>query len=328
MQTLLCSLLFLCATLELRAEDGHQLWLHPHALVPVKVVAHAKKSAVLATAKRELQQGWQGSAGATMMLTLKTDRTIKYDGCRLSSQGVQAATEAGLLYGAFELLRRQQTGQPVADEVSNPSYEFRLLNHWDNPDGSVERGYAGHSIFWRKDSALVVTNRDKRLWQEYARANASIGINSSVLNNVNASPLILSAEYLGRVKAIADVLRPYGVKTYLSVKFSSPVLLGGLKTADPLDPAVSKRWRGKTKELYQQVPDFGSFLVKASSEGQPGPQDYGRTHADGANMLADILKPYYGLVMWRAFVYSPNDKDRAKQAYNSALAVYGVALAN
>jgi alpha-glucuronidase len=323
MKKLLFSILFLCATLGLRAEDGHQLWLRPHAAVPVTVVVPTKKSALLATAKQELQQGWQGRAGATVTLTLKKDKAIKYDGFRLSSQKIEATTEAGLLYGVYEVLRRQQTSQPVAEEVSNPSYEYRLLNHWDNPDGSVERGYAGQSIFWRKDSALVVTNRDKRLWQEYARANASIGINSSVLNNVNASPMILSAEYLGRVKAIADVLRPYGVKTYLSVKFSSPVLLGGLKTADPLDPAVIKWWRGKTKEIYQQIPDFGGFLVKASSEGQPGPQDYGRTHADGANMLADILKPYHGLVMWRAFVYSPNDKDRAKQAYNEFVPLDG-----
>lgn len=323
MQKLLLSGLLLSATLGLRAEDGHQLWLRPHQAAPVTVVAPATNSALLATAKHELQQGWQGPAGATVTLTLKKDKAIKYDGYRLSAQGVQAATERGLLYGAFELLRRQQTGQPVAAEVSNPSYEYRLLNHWDNPDGSVERGYAGHSIFWRKDSALVVTKRDQKLWQEYARANASIGINSSMLNNVNASPMILSAEYLGRVKAIADVLRPYGVKTYLSVKFSSPVLLGGLKIADPKDPAVVKWWQGKAKEIYQQIPDFGGFLVKASSEGQPGPQDYGRTHADGANMLADVLKPYGGLVMWRAFVYSPSDKDRAKQAYNEFVPLDG-----
>ena len=316
-------LLCLGAPLGLRAEDGHQLWLRPHAAVPVTVVAPAGSSAVLATARRELQQNWQGAAGATVTLALRHDKALKYDGFRLSQQKIEAATEAGLLYGAFELLRRQQTGQPVADEVSNPSYELRLLNHWDNPDGSVERGYAGKSIFWRQDSALVATRRDQKLWQEYARANASIGLNSSVLNNVNASPLILSAGYLGRVKAIADVLRPYNVRVYLSVKFSSPVLLGGLKTADPLDPAVVKWWQAKAQETYRLVPDFGGFLVKASSEGQPGPQDYGRTHADGANMLADVLRPHGGLVMWRAFVYSPSDKDRAKQAYNEFVPLDG-----
>jgi alpha-glucuronidase len=323
MEKLIISVLLLSAALGLRAEDGHQLWLRPHAAVPVTVVLPTKTSALLATAKRELQQGWQGTAGATVTLTVQKDKAIKYDGYRLGPTSVRATTEAGLLYGVFELLRRQQTGQAVPEAVSNPSYEHRLLNHWDNPDGSVERGYAGHSIFWRKDSSFVVTARDKALWQEYARADASVGLNGAVINNVNASPLILSADYLGRTKAIADVLRPYGVKTYLAVKFSSPVLLGGLKTADPRDPAVVKWWQAKAKEIYQQIPDFGGFLVKASSEGQPGPQDYGRTHADGANMLADALRPYGGLVMWRAFVYSPSDKDRAKQAYNEFVPLDG-----
>jgi alpha-glucuronidase len=323
MEKLILSVLLLSAALGLRAEDGHQLWLRPHAAVPVTVVLPTKTSALLATAKRELQQGWQGAAGSTVTLTVQKDKAIKYDGYRLGPTSVRATTEAGLLYGVFELLRRQQTGQPVPEAVSNPSYEHRLLNHWDNPDGSVERGYAGHSIFWRKDSSFVVTARDKVLWQEYARANASVGLNGAVINNVNASPLILSADYLGRAKAIADVLRPYGVKTYLAVKFSSPVLLGGLKTADPMDPAVMKWWQGKAKEIYRQIPDFGGFLVKASSEGQPGPQDYGRTHADGANMLADALRSYGGLVMWRAFVYSPSDKDRAKQAYNEFVPLDG-----
>jgi len=323
MHKLFLSLLFLSTTLGLHAEDGHQLWLRPHQAAAVTVVVAAKNSALLAMAKQELERGWQGTAGATVTLTLKKDNAIKHDGFRLGPTSVRATTEAGLLYGVFELLRRQQTGQPVADKVFNPSYEYRLMNHWDNPDGSVERGYAGHSIFWRKDSSFVVTAKDKALWQQYARANASVGLNGAVINNVNASPLILSAEYLGRTKAIADVLRPYGVKTFLAVKFSSPVLLGGLKTADPLDPAVKKWWQAKAKEIYQQIPDFGGFLVKASSEGQPGPQDYGRTHADGANMLADAVKPYGGLVMWRAFVYSPNDKDRAKQAYNEFVPLDG-----
>ncbi len=211
------------------------------------------------------------------------------------------------LYGVYELLRRQQTGEPVKEMICNPSYEARVLNHWDNPDGSIERGYAGRSIFWRKgENSLVVTENDKILWKEYARANASVGINGAVLNNVNASPLMLSKEYLERVKAIAEVLRPYGIKTYLSVKFSSPSLIGGLKTSDPLSPDVIKWWKDKVQEIYSMIPDFGGFLVKASSEGQPGPQDYGRTHADGANMLADALKPFGGIVMWRAFVYSPD----------------------
>jgi alpha-glucuronidase len=323
MKRIIFSVLLLSTSFLAKAEDGHQLWLRPHQAAPVNVVTTARNSAVLATARQELQQGWQGNSGATVTLTLKKDKAIKYDGYRISPTGVQASTEAGLLYGVFELLRRQQTGQTAQAGLSNPSYEYRLLNHWDNPDGSVERGYAGQSIFWRKDSALVTTNRDKLRWREYARANASVGINGAVINNVNASPQILSAEYLVRVKAVADELRPYGVKTYLAVKFSSPALLGGLKTSDPLDPAVVKWWQSKAKEIYQQIPDFGGFLVKASSEGQPGPQDYGRTHADGANMLADALKPYHGLVMWRAFVYSPTDKDRAKQAYNEFVPLDG-----
>ncbi|SNR67299.1 alpha-glucuronidase [Hymenobacter mucosus] len=323
MKTLFLIVLLLSLPAGLRAEDGHQLWLRKQQAAPVKVVSSAKNSAIVATAKQELQQGWRGKAGASVALTIKKDKAIKFDGFHLSPNGVQATTEAGLLYGVFELLRRQQTGQAVSDALSNPSYEYRLLNHWDNPDGSVERGYAGQSIFWRKDNALVTTAEDKTRWQEYARANASVGINGAVINNVNASQLILTPEYLGRVKAIADVFRPYGVKVYLAVKFTSPALLGGLKTSDPLDPAVATWWQSKTKEIYRLVPDFGGFLVKASSEGQPGPQDYGRTHADGANMLADAVRPYGGIVMWRAFVYSPNDKDRAKQAYNEFVPLDG-----
>ncbi len=184
---------------------------------------------------------------------------------------------------------------------------LRLLNHWDNLDGTVERGYAGRSIFWNN-----AMNYD---YAKYARELQSEGINGTVLNNVNASPKMLSTEYLDSVKVFADIFRPYGVKVYLSVNFASPQVIGGLKTADPLDKNVQKWWKNKAKEIYKKIPDFGGFLVKANSEGQPGPMDFGRTHADGANMLADALKPYKGIVMWRAFVYSQNDPDRAKQAY-------------
>lgn len=322
MKKLFFCILLLGGVLCLKAQDGHELWLRKKNPVPVNVVS-SKKSAVIAVAKKELEEGWQGPSGATVSLLLKADKALSKDGFRLTANGVQASTEAGLLYGVYELLRRQQTGEAVKETVSNPSYEVRILNHWDNPDGSVERGYAGNSIFWRKDDPFTVTETDQKRWQEYARANASIGINGSVLNNVNASPLILTPDYLKRAKAIADVLRPYGVKTYLSVKFSSPSLLGKLKTSDPLDAEVIKWWKEKVKEVYTLIPDFGGFLVKASSEGQPGPQDYGRTHADGANMLADAVKPYGGIVMWRAFVYSPNDKDRAKQAYNEFMPLDG-----
>lgn len=303
-------------------EDGHDLWLRKTKAVPVNVVSQ-KNSPTIAIAKKELQNSWQGQSNATVSLLLKNDKAIKKDGFRLTKNSVEANSETGLLYGVYELLRRQQTGEALDGKISNPSYEVRILNHWDNPDGTIERGYAGNSIFWRKEDPFTVTDNDKKLWQEYARANASIGINASVLNNVNASPLILTPDYLKRAKAIADVLRPYGVKTYLSVKFSSPSLLGKLKTSDPFDPEVIKWWMEKVKEVYSYIPDFGGFLVKASSEGQPGPQDYGRTHADGANMLADALKPYGGIVMWRAFVYSANDKDRAKQAYNEFMPLDG-----
>jgi alpha-glucuronidase len=323
MKKIILQLFFLCSLLTLHAENGHELWLRKKAAVPVNVISSAKKTAILNVAMQELQQGWQGTYGASVRLALKKDKAIKGDGFRLSENGVEANTEQGILYGVFELLRRQQTGQSFQAEISNPSYEHRILNHWDNLNGSVERGYAGQSIFWRQENPFVVTDNDRALWHEYARANASVGINGAVINNVNASQLILSADYLNRVKAIAEVLRPYGLKTYLSIKFTSPALLGGLKTSDPLDPAVISWWKSKVKEIYGLIPDFGGFLVKASSEGQPGPQDYGRTHADGANMLADAVKPYGGIVMWRAFVYSSNDKDRAKQAYNEFVPLDG-----
>lgn len=305
----------LASFISLKAEDGHDLWLRNHKSNPVKVVC-AKQSPTLDIAKKELEQSWLGKSGATVILDITTDKSIKGEGYKLDASGVHANTEAGILYGVFDLLRRQQTGQPVAGIVSNPSYERRILNHWDNLNGTIERGYAGPSIFWREETAPTVTEKDRILWMEYARANASIGINGAVLNNVNASPRMLASDILQKVKTIADVLRPYGIKTYLAVNFNSPAKLGGLKTSDPLDKEAIQWWTDKVKEIYNLVPDFGGFLVKANSEGQPGPQDFGRTHADGANMMADILKPFGGIVMWRAFVYSPNDKDRAKQAYN------------
>ncbi|MFT3934075.1 MAG: alpha-glucuronidase [Chitinophagaceae bacterium] len=318
------SLVCTCAVLFIQAENGHDLWLSRKTPNAVTVICSAK-SPTLEIAIKELQQGWQGKAGAIIKLLLKKDKALKPDGFRLMQGAVQANNDAGILYGVFELLRRQQTGHADAQAaiISNPSYNLRILNHWDNLNGSVERGYAGQSIFWRKDSAFVITENDKERWIAYARANASIGINGSVLNNVNASPAILSAAYLNKVKIIAGMLRPYGIKTYLSVNFSSPKITGGLTTSDPLDTSVIRWWKEKVKAIYTQIPDFGGFLVKANSEGQPGPQDFGRTHADGANMLADALKPYHGIVMWRAFVYASNDKDRAKQAYTEFVPIDG-----
>jgi len=316
MKKIIGVLIFAILSISSFAENGHNLWLRNTGNKSVNVVC-VKSSPTLNIAKQELKQGWQGVDDASVEFRVMADKAIKGDGFKLSQNAIQANTESGILYGVYELLRRQQTGEAVSDAVINPSYGLRLLNHWDNLDGTIERGYAGLSIFWRKgEDALVVSNNDKVLWQEYARANASIGINGSVLNNVNASPDMLTIDILNRTKAIAEVLRPYGIKAYLSIKFSSPSMIGGLKTSDPLDPEVIKWWNAKAKEIYSMIPDFGGFLVKANSEGQPGPQDFGRTHADGANMLADALRPYGGIVMWRAFVYTPSSEDRAKQAYN------------
>lgn len=228
---------------------------------------------------------------------------------------ITAKKDIGVLYGVFHFLRLIQTRKDLSNlfVVSDPSLQLRVLNHWDNPNRTVERGYAGFSLWdWHKLPYYI----DQR-YIDYARANASIGINGTVLNNVNASILFLTPEYLRKVKALADVFRPYGIKVYLSVRFSAPVELGGLSTADPFDAGVQNWWKQKVSEIYELIPDFGGFLVKANSEGQPGPQNYGRNHADGANMLADVLAPFGGVVMWRAFVYSNiSSEDRAKQAYN------------
>ena len=223
-----------------------------------------------------------------------------------------AKTDVGAMYGRYALQRMERTGQADGplDVREEPSYGRRILNHWDNLDNTVERGYAGWSI-WHWDEPLPA-----ELIRQYSQLNASIGINGSVLNNVNAAPEMLRRDYLERASEIADIMRPYGIHVYLSVNFSSPAALGGLETSDPLDSEVRQWWAEKVAEIYSLIPDFGGFLVKANSEGRPGPQDFGRTHADGANMLADALAPYDGIVMWRAFVYSPKSEDRACQAYD------------
>jgi len=231
-------------------------------------------------------------------------------------------TDVALLYGVFHFLRHLQTLQPLGNinVTSTPKLQLRLLNHWDNLNRTVERGYAGISLWnWH----TLPTYIDKR-YKDYARANASIGINGTVLTNVNANATVLTTDYLEKVAALATVFRPYGIRVYLTARFSAPVEIGGLKTADPLDPAVNEWWRKKVNEIYQLIPDFGGFLVKANSEGQPGPQNYGRTHADGANMLATALRPHKGIVMWRAFVYSNEEPDdRHKQAYNEFVPLDG-----
>lgn len=290
------------------AEDGHRLWLRYANSSTAEVSANAQ-SATISLASDELRQHFLGSKAS-----LQIDTTLTNDeGFAISGNDdqvvIRAHRDIGLLYGAFEVLRQQATDQHIAAQEQHPKFALRLLNHWDNLDGSIERGYAGNSIFeW--------FHLDEQLIRDYARANASIGINGSVLNNVNASPKMLTADYLGEVAKIANLLRPYGIRVYLSINFATPMALGETKTADPKNRRVRRWWRNKANEIYRLIPDFGGFLVKANSEGQPGPGDYHRTHAEGANMLADALAPHNGTVIWRCFVYGANHKgeDRVKQA--------------
>ncbi len=308
---LICIALFFIN--QMAAENGSRLWLRQSGGAGASVeVLSRHASATLNIAAEELRQSWRGNP---VILAIEKDKALAADGFKIvCSEGkirVISPTGTGLLYAAYHLLRLQESGQAIASTTENPAYTLRILNHWDNTDRTVERGYAGESLWdWEK-----LPHTLSESYKDYARANASIGINGTVLNNVNASPEILSAEYLNKVKALADVFRPYGISVYLSVNFASPMVLDSLPTADPLDKRVIRWWKKKAGEIYGLIPDFGGFLVKANSEGQPGPCDFGRTPADGANMLADALKPHKGVVMWRAFVYSPSDADRAKQAY-------------
>lgn len=302
------------------ASDGHKLWLDYKYIgkaevnIQVKSTENKTNQATLDIIKKELHDYYNGKT-VDIVITGETGK------CYFSISGntICGSDEYTALYGAYALLRSQATLSKAKNFAITDSttVKYRLLNHWDNLDGSIERGYAGKSIFF--------PTYDSRLIREYARANASIGINGSVIDNVNASPKILTKEYLMHLKGIADILRPYGIKTYLSINFGSPKALGATKTADPLNASVVRWWQKKVKEIYKLVPDFGGFLVKASSEGQPGPNDYGRTHAEGANMLADALKPYGGIVMWRSFVYGANHKgeDRVMQAVSEFKALDG-----
>ena len=323
--------------------DGSQLWLGKQYANSCQVISQLPNDATAKIAKQELENNWRGKN-----VELKIDKSLNLgEGyniyARPAQQGdniqyeatITASNPIGLLYGAYELIRLQNTDayntgsgnqqnfSKAIDETEKPQVGLRILNHWDNLDGSIERGYAGKSIFkWEeiklgkngKGGSISKSLHDRLI--TYARANASLGINGSVLNNVNASPKMMTAEYINKVKVIANILRPYGIRVYLSINFASPMALGYTKTADPLDKKVQKWWKKKAKEIYATIPDFGGFLVKANSEGQPGPGDYHRTHADGANMLADAVKPYGGIIMWRSFVYGANHKgeDRVKQA--------------
>ena len=323
--------------------DGSQLWLGKQYANSCQVISQLPDDATAKIAKQELENNWRGKN-----VELKIDKALNLgEGYNLYARPAQqgdniqyeatitASNPIGLLYGAYELIRLQNTDayntgsgnqqnfSKAIDETEKPQVGLRILNHWDNLDGSIERGYAGKSIFkWEeiklgkngKGGSISKSLHDRLV--TYARANASLGINGSVLNNVNASPKMMTAEYINKVRIIANILRPYGIRVYLSINFASPMALGYTKTADPLDKKVQLWWKKKAKEIYAAIPDFGGFLVKANSEGQPGPGDYHRTHAEGANMLADAVKPYGGIIMWRSFVYGANHKgeDRVKQA--------------
>ena len=323
--------------------DGSQLWLGKQYANSCQVISQLPDDATAKIAKQELENNWRGKN-----VELKIDKALNLgEGYNLYARPAQqgdniqyeatitASNPIGLLYGAYELIRLQNTDayntgsgnqqnfSKAIDETEKPQVGLRILNHWDNLDGSIERGYAGKSIFkWEeiklgkngKGGSISKSLHDRLI--TYARANASLGINGSVLNNVNASPKMMTAEYINKVRVIANILRPYGIRVYLSINFASPMALGYTKTADPLDKKVQLWWKKKAKEIYAAIPDFGGFLVKANSEGQPGPGDYHRTHAEGANMLADAVKPYGGIIMWRSFVYGANHKgeDRVKQA--------------
>ena len=325
------------------ADDGYRLWLKYDLIknqTQRKEYASAlnsivvdKISPITKTATKELQSGLQGMLGKAISLQLKpsskggnillkTDPSEKLandEGYHIYKKGadfvVSGKTDKGLLYGAFAFLRQIQTGTPLTktDITSSPKIQLRMLNHWDNNNGSIERGYAGSSL-WKW---FELPERLDARYKDYARANASIGINSTVVNNVNASARFLTPEYIVKVQSLANVFRPYGIRVFMSVNFAAPKILGGLPTSDPIDPKVRQWWADKAKEIYAYIPDFGGFLVKANSEGEPGPQDYGRNHAEGANMLADAVAPFNGVVIWRAFVYKADaNGDRFKAAYD------------
>jgi alpha-glucuronidase len=359
-------ILFLTGTY-LQAEDGYKLWLRYERIKNssiLKQYANYLKGIITESgvtsdvAATELLSGIEGitgkkplpqqqiSEGSILAVTLSSpllqtanlsprSAALGEEGYLIISRKIQgknciiitANKPIGVLYGSFHFLRLLQTAQSITnlDIESKPTVSRRILNHWDNLDRTVERGYAGFSIWdWQKLPVYL----DQRYY-DYARANASIGINGTVLTNVNANALILTELYLKKVKALADLFRPYGIRVYLTARFSAPMEIGHLPTADPLDPAVQKWWKEKAKEIYSFVPDFGGFLVKANSEGQPGPQNYGRNHADGANMLAEAVAPYGGIVMWRAFVYSNEvPTDRVKQAYDEFKPLDGKFLPN
>jgi len=334
------------------AEDGSKLWLRAETGSNATVTTTPnRQTPTINIAKQELESQWKGARVQLNIVNNAELQRLGKDGYlitgnKLTGITIQASAEQGLLYGAYHLLRLQETGKDIGalNIAESPKYDLRILNHWENLGWAFESASVGRS-FWRSEEMPQISSR----LNVYARANASVGLNGAVLNNPNASPDMLTRESLQKVKVIADELRPYNVKVYLSVNFASPKELGGLPTADPLDKDVIEWWKGRAKEIYSLIPDFGGFLVKADSESLPGPHDYGRTHADGANVLAEALKPYNGVVMWRAFVYNPSEpgtyseyggsqdysltyktseKDRANQAYSEFMPLDGKFMDN
>ncbi len=361
--SVLTFLLVLSAAATLRGEDGYELWLRYRTVSDAALLGHYRgtiaalhmpaASPTLRAAHEEIRRGLGGLLGVEIpdagdvlrpgtllagtatssppvaeLILQESLRPAGRDGFVIRTVAgkqftvIAANSDLGVLYGVFAFLRLLQTHQPIEDldVVQSPRVSLRLLNHWDNLDRTVERGYAGFSLWdWHRLPDYL----DPR-YTDYARANASIGINGTVLTNVNADALVLSTAYLEKAAALAGVFRPYGIRVYLTARFSAPLQIGGLQTADPLDPDVAAWWGRKADEIYRRIPDFGGFLVKANSEGQPGPQDYGRSHAEGANLLADALAPHGGIVMWRAFVYSDREaEDRATQAYREFVPLDG-----
>ena len=357
-------LILFSSAMSCMAENGYDLWLRYKNITNknlqdkykrlVQEILIEEESSTFSVIKTELKLALKGMLGKepvfvksgrnstfiiarTSSSLVKNEKSLDPDIKQMGEEGfmitsrsmngkkvilITGNTDAGILYGVFHFLRLMQTHQDLETihVVSSPKINLRLLNHWDNLDRTVERGYAGFSLWnWHTLPSYI----DQR-YIDYARANASIGINGTVLTNVNANATVLTPAYLDKVAALANVFRPYGIKVYLTARFSAPVEIGGLKTADPLDKNVQAWWNQKAKEIYERIPDFGGFLVKANSEGQPGPQNYDRNHADGANMLADAVAPFKGIVMWRAFVYSNEvPDDRHKQAYNEFIPLDG-----
>ncbi len=360
--------LLVFADLHCHADNGYRLWLRYEKIddkyaesykAMFQTVCILGDSPTIRAANKELEAGLSGLLGQkihfsnipgakTRVVISKIDdlppvyRTLfkkelpqlQKEGFLIRDFGKREGTtlfiigkdDVGVLYGTFHLLRTVQTCEKLNEinQVHTPKLHWRMLNHWDNLNGTIERGYAGLSIWKWDELPDKIDNR----YIDYARANASIGINGVVLNNVNASPHILSSEYVKKVAALADIFRPYGIRVFISINFASPKVLGKLQTADPLNSEVKNWWKERIAAIYQHIPDFGGFLVKANSEGQPGPQDYGRTHADGANMLAELLAPHQGILVWRAFVYETHNQDRVKDAYDEFVRFDGKFLPN